>query len=328
MHHNRFSGTITKEDGGYPVILLSYKPADQKTKPLSVRIAPTLGSNMFAMRYGDDDIIYHEPILLKRMGFTGDFVLFPTPNRVAGFSYTWKGRVVPMKKRGHVVEIHGLVFDEPWTHVAPQVKTNCVSVRTSLAVTKHSDMYGAFPFPCTLTLEYILYSNKVTVAYTVKNNGSSPMPFGFGLHPYFSRLCNDDKTLIKVPAASWMDAPKSTLLPTGKLIPVKGKPYDLRKPVALRALNLDHVYTDRMGDGIAEVIYTTLGYKVQLIPSKDFTHYVVYTGHAGAVCIENQTCSTDAINLWNRGYKKESHLLTVSPGRTKKGAVTYAIKPI
>jgi aldose 1-epimerase len=327
--HNSFSYEIKKsKSGGYPVIVLSYSPTNKKDKPQTITIAPTLGSNLFSWRVGTYDIIYHEPKLLKECGFTGNFVLFPTPNRVNHSTYVWAGKKIVMKKRGKLVELHGLVIDEAWDYTTPVVKTNCVSVKTTIAITRKSDMYSAYPFPCVLTLEYILYSNKVKVIYMIKNTGTSTLPFGFGLHPYFSRLSGNDKTQIQVPAKFWMESPSDTLLPTGTLVSVQNKPYDLRKPVALNTLNLDHVLTGRIGSGIAQVMYQSLGFKVQLISSKDFTHFVVYTGHTGAVCIENQTCSTDAINLWDKGFKKESHLLTVAPGGMKKGTITYAIKPI
>jgi aldose 1-epimerase len=65
---------------------------------------------------------------------------------------------------------------------------------------------------------------------------------------------------------------------------------------------------------------------VTLRTSKEFTHAVVYTGHPKAVCIENQTCSTDAHNLWKRGLKKESHLLILPPGKSHTGYILYKIQ--
>ena len=36
-------------------------------------------------------------------------------------------------------------------------------------------------------------------------------------------------------------------------------------------------------------------------------------------CVEDQTCSTDAHNLYARGLKQESHLQIVEPGKTQSG---------
>jgi aldose 1-epimerase len=329
MKTRRFGYSVESPQQGskHPIITLSYTPTNAKVKPLVVKIAPGLGSNMFAMRWGIHDIIYTEPKLLAACGFTGNFILFPTPNRVRDFTYTWRGKRTLLRNHGKIVELHGLVFTEPWKYTAPKVKRNTVSVATSIVITRKSPLYAAFPFPCTLTVTYTLWANRVRVAYTVKNQSGEPLPFGFGLHPYFARLSGSDKTIISIPARSWMESPKRTLLPTGRLIPVAGKPYDVRKPTPVGKLTLDHVYTNIAAGKYAVVDYRTLRCKVILKPTRDFTHFVVYTGHKKAVCIENQTCSTDAHNLWDKGFEKESHLIVIPTGRSYSGHVDYSIQP-
>ena len=42
-------------------------------------------------------------------------------------------------------------------------------------------------------------------------------------------------------------------------------------------------------------------------------------------CLENQTCSTDAHNLFARGFVDVAGLKTVAPGATRQGAVRYAV---
>ncbi len=324
--HNSFNFHIEKKKN-YHVVTLSYKPKNSEEKPLIASIAPELGSNLFSLVWGGHRIIVSKSQLLEKCGFTGCFVLFPTPNRVRNFAYSWQGRDIPVKKRGNVVQIHGLVFDEPWRFTKPVVTRRGVSFQTVIAISKKSPLFEAFPFPCLLMLEYKLYPNGIYVTYTVTNNGSSELPFGFALHPYFNRLSGSDKTYIMVPAKSWMEAPSDTLLPTGKLIPVDGKPYDLRKPVPLKKLHLDHVYTNMEPNRYASIDYQTQRIKVQLKTSKDFTHVVVYTGDSDAVCIENQTCSTDAHNLNAAGLIKESHLMIVKPKQSHSGFINYEMLP-
>jgi len=52
---------------------------------------------------------------------------------------------------------------------------------------------------------------------------------------------------------------------------------------------------------------------------------VVYTQQPAFFCVENQTCSTDAHNLYARGLKDISHLLTVRPGSKDTGWVHYLL---
>lgn len=328
LYEKKFFGySIGKLPGTHAeVITLSYTP--QRGPSMRIQIAPGLGSNMFAWEYGGHPIIYHEPNLLKTFGFTGNFVLFPTPNRVRDYMYAWEGKTIAMKKRGKTVEIHGLVFDEAWEHKNPTIGKDNISLTTSITINKTSPLFAAFPFPCKLTLEYILYPRRIRVVYSVKNQGNGPLPYGFGLHPYFSRLSGDKQTYITIPAKDWMESPQSTLLPTGNLTPVKNKPYDITTPKPVGALKLDHVYTNLQKGKFASVEYRTLGFRVLLKPSADFTHMVVYTGHPDAVCIENQTCSTDAHNLWDKGFRRESHLIIIPKGQSHTGHVDYVIAPL
>ena len=327
MKQNSPFNFVTEKIKNYHVITLSYSPNDSKEKPIVAKIAPELGSNLFSLVYDNHRIIISDNKLLEKCGFTGCFVLFPTPNRVRNFTYRWQGRDIPLKKYGKFVEIHGLVFTEPWTFTKPVVSKRGVTLKTSITITKTSPLYEAFPFPCILILEYNLYTNGIKITYTVKNTGSSELPFGFALHPYFNRLSGSDKTLISVLAKSWMESPPKTLLPTGKRIPVAGKPYDIQKPTPLSKLNLDHVYTDLNPNHFATINYQNQHIKVTLKTSPDFTHAVVYTGEPSAVCIENQTCSTDAHNLYARGLQKEAHLMIVKPKQSHSGFINYEILP-
>lgn len=327
MDNPVFSSSVDSPDDSYSVVTLRYTPSDPGSVGLSVSVAPELGSNMFSMKYGKHELIYSDPAVLKAAGFTGTYVLFPTPNRVRDFTYSWNNKQYVLQKNGKPVDIHHqLVYDQPWNCGKPEIHPDHVSVSTSVTIDKRSHLYPGFPFPCMLTLEYRLYADSVTVTYTVANTGDTPVPFGFGLHPHFARLSGNDKTLITIPAEVFMQNYPGTMLPDGVLTDVTGTPQDVRTPTPAGNLSLDHVYTDIIPGRYASVDYTTLGFQVLLEASKDLTHIVVYTGNPGAVCIENQTCSTDAHNLYARGYKKESHLQTVPPHDTRSGSIVYKIQ--
>jgi len=323
---NSFNFAIEKKKN-YNVVTLSYSPKNSTEKPLIASIAPELGSNLFSLTWDKLPIIISDKRLLEKCGFTGCFVLFPTPNRVKNSTFIFQKKSYVLKRRGEIVPIHGLVFTEPWTFTKPIVTNRGVSFKTSISITKTSPLLEAFPFPCILTLEYNLYAKGIKITYTVKNTGSSKLPFGFALHPYFNRLSGSDKTLISVPATSWMESSPESLLPSGKLISVAGKPFNIQKPTPLEKLNLDHVYTDMNPNHFATIDYQAQHIKVNLKTSPDFTHAVVYTGEPSAVCIENQTCSTDAHNLYARGLKKESHLLIIKPKQSHSGFIQYEILP-
>ena len=71
------------------------------------------------------------------------------------------------------------------------------------------------------------------------------------------------------------------------------------------------------------------GLRVELSGSSELTHLVVFTPpDRPFFCIENQTSSTDAHNLWAQGKKKVSHLLIVPPKKSARGHVDWTIRRV
>jgi aldose 1-epimerase len=318
------------------VITLSYKDSENPARSIEVGIAPDLGSNLFRFRVGQYDLIYSDPDLLRQRDFTGNFPLWPLPNRVRDKRYVYQGRSYSLaglkRPGGNDVLVHGLVFDRQWQYEMPVVGQDSVSVKTSIEITPQSPFYQGYPFESRLSLTYTLTKNALAASYTVENTGSQDMPFGFALHPYFSTLSGKDETLVSIPAHSVMEA-DNDLLPTGRVLDVTGIMYamfDLREPVPVGNLKLDHVYTDLQKNASALIEYRKQGLKLRISTSEEFTHMVIYTlplkEHASYFCLENQTCSTDAINLAHRGLGKIAHLLELHPGETSTGFVQYAVE--
>ena len=321
---------------GSAVISLLYKDSQHPEYNLSASIAPELGSNLFRFRVGEHDIIHCERELLKRRDFTGDFVLWPFPNRVRDKRYTYRGHDYSLadvkRPQGNAVLIYGLVFDRPWYYDAPKVLPDAVSVTTYVDINKESGhWYEAYPFDSRLSLTYTLTSTGISITYQIQNNGSNSLPFGFALHPYFSTLAGKDDTYIHLPAVTLMEA-DDDLLPTGRLLDVTGTMYamfDLRTPVPVSHLKVDHVYTD-LQSGVAAVIdYRTPGIQLSITGTDDFTHAVVYTPPESDpyFCLEHQTCSTDAINFDHQSEerRKMGHLLEVQPGERASGTLRYNV---
>lgn len=318
------------------VISLSYNDRDNPSRNIVIGIAPDLGSNMFRFRVGEYDVIYCEPDLLKQKDFTGNFVLWPLPNRMKEKKYVYQGQtysLVELKRpRGNDVLIHGLVFDRQWQYDMPVSTHDAVSVKTSIDITPESPFYEGYPFDSRLSLTYELTKNSVVITYRVQNNGAKDMPFGFALHPYFSTLSGRGDTLVSIPANYVMEA-DDELLPTGRLLDVRGVMYamfDLREPVPLAHLKLDHVYTGLRKDESAVIEYRKQAMRLRLSASEEFTHMVIYTPSAEeddlSFCLENQTCATDAINLHNQGLKEMAHLLQLHPGESSTGFIQYAVE--
>jgi aldose 1-epimerase len=178
--------------------------------------------------------------------------------------------------------------------------------------------------PHTLDLKIKVGGNAIRWTYTVDNRqGNKPVPFGFALHPWFLYQGARKDTYVTIPATHLMDAEK--LLPTGKLLDLASEPdYDARQPRSLEGFLRDDVYYGMQPSKPAVIDFRGPKLKVTLSASEEFTHLVLYTPKDQPwFCVENQTCSTDAHNLFARGLKKESHLQIVEPGKTATGWVEY-----
>lgn len=310
------------------VVALSYTDPDDPTRNLLACIAPELGSNVYRFKAGHHELITCDMEKLKERGHTGTFVLWPFPNRVRDGQYTYQGRQYSLAsvRRGSL--IHGLVYDRSWTYEQPVTSSEGATVTTAVEITPASPGYGAYPFASRLSLAYTLTATGLTVTYTVQNKGSQSLPYGFALHPYFTLLPDREGTRVTLPAAHVMEA-DADLLPTGRLLDVHSTMYsmfDLSQPTPVHQLKLDHVYTDLPDSSPATIEYDGLNLSLHISASEDFTHTVIYTpAQSPFFCLENQTCSTDAINLAQREMGDIAHLLEVQPGESASGFIRYQV---
>ena len=127
---------------------------------------------------------------------------------------------------------------------------------------------------------------------------------------------------VRVPLPYHMDVERQ--FPSGKLDPITpDSPWSLLDFKPVSALRLDDVYFGATPESKVDVRYETIGMELRQRASADFTHVVVYTPDRDFFCIENQTCSTDAHNLFAKGLEKESHLQILQPGKKTSGWVEY-----
>ncbi len=305
-------------------IVLHYRDCSSAEIDLEAWITPSVGSNLCRFAVNGATIIDYDPKLL-RSDFTGTPVLYPTPNRVRGGVFRYQGVNYPQVLRGNEILEHGLVHGETWEFAEPEILAESVSLKTWINFEPFSPLFTAFPFRHRLGIEFALLKSGIKITYSITNQDEQAIPFGFGLHPYFMRLGGDEATWIEIPTDYVMDT-SSDLLPTGRLISVNGTQFDLSQPVAIGSVDLDHVFTGVRAGKFAQVSYPDRGLRVQLLTSSDFSHLVLYSPRGETYfCLENQTCSTDAHNLFDRGFIRESGLKFVAPGEQQSGSVTYQI---
>jgi len=276
-------------------------------------IAPALGNNCFAFRTREHVL---EPVpfsdFRQRPTSYGIPILFPFPNRIRDGSFSFQGERYTVNPPRH-----GFVRDKAW-----RVLDHGASVEVGAWLTSGFDaaaypeeILRRFPFPFRLEVTYRLKDARLEIETSAENTGARDMPAGYGIHPYFRR---PSKGTLTVPARQRLELADS--LPTGQLLDATGA-YDLRRPADLNTLNLDDIYTSVEADaaGRARCVLDDQENKLKTIvefPREQFPYVVVYTPPAPrqAICVEPNTCPTDAFNLQARGI--ESNLLNIGAGKT------------
>jgi len=295
---------------------------------LEARISLAYGANLCQFSLNKKMIIDYEPKLLKSSDFTGTPILYPTPNRVENGVFEFNGNIYDQVKRGRRIFEHGLVYDEPWKIVQINANKNQASLIAKIDWNKDCALYKAFPFIHDLTIVYELDCEGITITYKIHNKDSESIPFGFGLHPYFQKLSGDADTKIRVPVTHIMEATEE-LLPTGNLVPIQETELCLNEINPIGEYDLDHVFLRSVKDGPAIIQYLQQGFMVEITSTDDFSYFVIYSPKDEPYfCIEEQTCSTNAHNLYNQGFKEISGIKFVTCGEVRKGKVRYSISPL
>src|SRR5439155_10240820 len=136
--------------------------------------------------------------------------------------------------------IHGLVRRRPWQLAPPAAGPDQASVTAWIDWDQEQPDFACFPVVHRLTMKYTLRRGRLRFSYTVANRGTSPLPFGFGIHPWFRIPGPRSAVALRVPATQRMEAEDK--LPTGRVLDVAGTPFDLRRTTSLERLDLDDVY--------------------------------------------------------------------------------------
>jgi aldose 1-epimerase len=284
----------------------------------TAEIAPALGCNCFAFAARQPVL---EPVAFaefrQRPTSYGIPILFPFPNRIRDGRFTFQGKTYEINPPRH-----GFVRDKAWRVVAQGASAEAGAWLTaSFDARDHAaQILAQFPFPFRLEVTYRLQDGRLEMETVAQNTGDADMPAGFGIHPYFRR---PERGTLTVPAGQRWELADS--LPTGRLLAVVGA-YDLRGAADLNGMQLDDIYTGVTADadGQTRCVLTDENAGRQTIvefDARQFPHVVVYTPPAPrrAICVEPNTCPTDAFNLQAHGI--ESNVITLGAGAAARFSV-------
>jgi len=241
----------------------------------AVSIVPGRGAIVTRFRVGGRELLYLDDATLRDPAKNvrgGIPVLFPSPGRLTGDSFARDGRSGSMKQ-------HGFARDLAW-------ETRSVAVtdapRATLVLRSTEATRAAYPYDFLLAITFSLVGASLRLDVDVENPGTVPLPFAFGLHPYF--LVPDAG---KARARIATHATRAFDNVEKKTVPFHG--FDLTaKEVDLHLL--DHGSSDSelaWGDGA----------RLAIRASPELTRWVVWTlAGRDFVCVEPWTAPADALN--------------------------------
>lgn len=277
----------------------------------TAQVAVHVGFNCFSFQahVGDTvvDVIDAAPDFAQtgaRPSGNGTPLLFPFPNRIRQGRFTWDGKEYQLPLRanmGHA--IHGFTTDRPWRLTARGEDF----VTAEFQISQDAPDRAAFwPADGVIEVTYRVRGATLRLDIRVTNPDLRPLPFGFGTHTYF-RLplaagSDPARCLVQAPAGEqWV---LSDFIPTGERRPVPAAA-DLREGARFGDLKLDDVLTGltaEVGRVECTLMDEAAGLEVLQQFDPQFREITAFTpSWTKAICLEPYTCTTDAINLQQRG---------------------------
>jgi len=241
----------------------------------SVSIVPARGAIVTRFRVGDRELLYLDEATLRDPAKNvrgGIPVLFPSPGRLTGDRFVHGGRSGSMKQ-------HGFARDCVWETRSVEVTD---APRATLVLRATEGTRAAYPYDFLVAITFSLAKTTLRLEIDVENTGGEPLPFAFGLHPYFL-----------VPDAGKAGARVATKATRAfdnvekKTLPFHG--FDLTaKEVDLHLV--DHGSTE------SELAWVDGG-RLAIRASPELTRWVVWTlAGRDFVCVEPWTAPADALN--------------------------------
>ena len=267
------------------------------------------GLNVNSIKKDDIELIYYDEQRYRNGNTYGVPILYPSPNRVYNNHFYLNDEKIKMN-------IHGFLLHHTFELI--EHKNNYLKAKVDII--KENYAYELFPIESSIIVKIEIIDNSITWEFQITNNDNKDLQFGLALHPFFNKQFTSLKT--NIDKIMEMDLEK---YPTGNLINIEETKFNFRDDIELiNNVDVDHVFF-KNGKIISELIEKKVNIKIT--SSKEFNHQVIYTKQGSSfICIEPQTSSTDCHNLYNKGFKKESNLITIKSNDTFNGYIRFKLE--
>jgi aldose 1-epimerase len=239
------------------------------------------------------------------------FPLTPFSNRLRKGRFHFRDRdiVMPLNTSGPHVE-HGHGWQRPW-----QVAMSA----TDRAILRLTHVADAWPFPYVMELRFQLSDAGLDIELVTRNTGDGPMPYGFGLHPYFPSTPRC--TLTASVSGFWETdeevMPTRLTQPPAELDPARGL------PVAKRSM--DNAFTGWRGRAVIDWPEHQARLTMTATPALGVLVVYVPPGE-GYFCAEPVSNTTDAMNMVHA--RDDTGLVVLAPGASISARVTFRVEAL
>jgi aldose 1-epimerase len=240
--------------------------------------------------------------------------LMPWPNRLADGQYEFQGKHLQLAIDDVVRRnaMHGLTRTMNW------IVGDRAADRVRMELTLHPRQ--GYPFALELSIEYSLAPTGLTARTTARNLGDTPLPFGAGVHPYFTvGTPLVDSATLAFDARSRLELDSERRLPTGELLTVAGSAFDFSAPRLIGSLVLDDCFSGlaRDADGRARVTLSdqVSGRSVSVWMDAGYRYMQIFSGDTLAPARRRQSLAIEPMTCPPNAFRTGTDLIVLDPGQ-------------
>ena len=232
-----------------------------------------------------------------------NFHMIPYSNRIRDGQFHFDHHDIQLAEaQAHA--IHGALRKLPW-----RVKSDTPR-EFVCAYSAPADGPVNWPWPLTAEIHYAVTDNVISSVIRVRNDGDSPMPVGFGWHPYFVRTIDGESPDIQLPVSGVYSDTNGDCLPIGPSHALPPR-LDFRQTRVLdQNERIDHCFSGL--DGAVTIAWPRNNIHLHMQASKNCGHLVLFNPDKPHFAIEPVTNANDGFNLSAQGI--DSGAMILAPG--------------
>jgi aldose 1-epimerase len=287
-----------------------------KAGDLAATLLPTMGGSVASFRWnrGTHFVDLMRPLSDEALTISNSvdaamFPMFPYANRIERNQFDFAGRTYIFYPNfpGEPLNLHGTGWQSVWA---------VTSLNEAYADLTLEQTTPNTPYSYSASQLFVLERDRLRVTLRLTNRGEFAMPFGFGLHPWWTR--ESDVTLQFAASHFWLEGPG--YVATDRI--TLPRELDFSQPRLLPKTWRNNCYSG--WDGRAKVCFPYSGFGLCIEADSTFRHLMLYSDPAKSVfCLEPQTHAPGALNRLGRNVDDDLGIIILGPRESAEGTVSF-----